>query len=412
VAFLLPVEPVPVLYFGTFKPDPSVLYDRVSKGILQDKIARDQYQDQEIRIPHMNTSFSRNTMLCSLIWVLCIALVGCSYYQTPGASLPATEQVSTQNEFWPTKGWKTSTPEEQGMDAQVLTHMQDSIQQQDLRLHSLLIIRNGYIISETYFQSYNQSTRHEIYSCTKSFISSLIGIAIDKGYIDNVNHLVLDFFSENNFKNQDESKKAMTLENLLTMKSGLSWTEQDPMEQSSDWVSFVLVKPMSDQPGSKFNYCSGCSHILSTIIAQTTHMRTQDFARKYVFEPLGISNYYWETDPSGNANGGWGLQLTPRDMAKLGYLYLKQGKWAGQQIISTQWIQTATQKHTDTDQRLGYGYQWWIYPHPGSYAALGVYGQAILVFPKENLIVVTTAGETNHDRIIKLIETYILTAIK
>jgi CubicO group peptidase (beta-lactamase class C family) len=345
----------------------------------------------------MKKSSSFIVKFCSLILVFCVVLIGCSYQQ---------------NDYWPTADWKISTPEEQGMDAKTLTQMLTYIQQQDLRLHSLLIIRNGFIVSENYFQSYDQTSRHEIYSCTKSFISTLIGIAIDKGYIKDVNQPVLDFFPERNFKNQDAFKKAMTLENLLTMTSGLEWTEQDPMQQSSDWVSFVLDKPMIARPGSKFNYCSGCSYILSAILEKATKMKTQDFAEKYIFRPLGISDYYWETDPSGNANGGWGLQLTPRNMAKLGYLYLKQGQWEGQQILSKHWIQTATQKHMDTDKKLGYGYQWWIYPHPGSYTALGVYGQTILVFPKENMIVVVTAGETNHDNIIKLIETYILTAVK
>jgi CubicO group peptidase (beta-lactamase class C family) len=300
------------------------------------------------------------------------------------------------------------------MESQRLAQLLDAIQEQHLDLHSLLIVRNGYLVSETYFGSYQQDTRHELYSCTKSFISTLIGIAIDKGYIDGTDHRIVDFLPEHTFANLDAQKEAMTLENLLTMRSGLDWQEGDlaysAMYRSPDWVQFVLDKPMAGPPGSQFNYCSGCSHLLSAILQEMTGMNPRDLAEQYLFQPLGISNIQWDTDAAGIPIGGWGLQMTPRDMAKLGYLYLQEGQWDGQQIISARWVENATRKHTETGGDLGYGYQWWTYPPLAAYTATGRYGQTIFVIPEADLVIVTTAEIDNHDEIFQLIEQYIFPA--
>ena len=165
-------------------------------------------------------------------------------------------------------------------------------------------------------------------------------------------------------------------------------------------------------PGSQFNYCSGCSHLLSAIVHHTTEMNPRDFAEEYLFKPLGISNARWDTDAEGIPVGGWGLQLTPRDMAKLGYLYLRHGQWAGQQIVSSEWVANATRTHTETDGELGYGYQWWTYPSLKAYTALGRDGQTVFVVPELDLIVVTTAETYGHDQIFQLIQQYILPAVQ
>jgi CubicO group peptidase (beta-lactamase class C family) len=302
------------------------------------------------------------------------------------------------------------------MDSQKLAQMLDAIEQQHLGFHSLLIVRHGYLVSETYFGSYQQDTRHPLYSCTKSFVSTLIGIALEQGHIAGTDQRVLDFFPGYTFANLDEPKKAMTLEDLLTMRSGLDWQEGDPayraMYQSPDWVQFMLDKPMAQSPGSQFNYCSGCSHLLSAVLQQTTGMNPRDFAEQYLFQPLGISNIEWDTDAAGIPIGGWGLQMTPRDMAKLGYLYLRNGQWDGQQVISAGWVENATRKHTETDGDLGYGYQWWTHPSLAGYTALGRYGQTIFVIPEADLVIVTTAELDNHDEIFRLIEQYILPAVQ
>jgi CubicO group peptidase (beta-lactamase class C family) len=302
------------------------------------------------------------------------------------------------------------------MDSEKLNQMLADVRQQNLQLHSLLVIRNGYLVSETYFGRYGQDTPHELYSCTKSVVATLIGIAIDQGSIDGTDHRIVDFFSEHKFAHLDTQKQNMTLEDVLTMQAGLDWQEGNPayrdLYQSPDWLKFMLDKPMTEPAGSRFNYCSGCSHVLSAVLEQTTGMNPSDYAQQHLFTPLGISNVQWDTDAAGIPIGGWGLHLTPRDMAKLGLLYLRNGQWEGRQIVSAAWVENATRKHTGTDGDLGYGYQWWTYPSLSAYTALGREGQTIFVIPEADVIVVTTAGMDNHDEIFRLIEQYIVPAVQ
>ncbi|MBN1148105.1 MAG: serine hydrolase [Anaerolineales bacterium] len=335
---------------------------------------------------------------------------------TPAAANDPTGKTGALPEYWPSAGWRASTPEEQVMDSQKLTQMLEYVEQRRLKLHSLLIIRNGYLVSETYFQNYQPDQKHELYSCTKSFIATLVGIAIEQGAISGVDQKVLQFFPGKTFENPDERKAAMTLEDLLTMTSGLDWEEGDlayaRLYRSNDWVEHMLDLPLRTPPGERFNYCTGCSHLLSAIIQQQAGMSTQDFAEKTLFEPLGIEDYNWSLDATGIAIGGWGLQLTPRDMAKLGYLYLHDGNWDGAQIVPAAWVKEATRKHVDTeDEGFGYGYQWWIYPSVAAYSALGMGGQTIFVAPSLNLVVATTAEVSGHEDIYPLIENYILPAV-
>ncbi|HLO28477.1 MAG TPA: serine hydrolase [Anaerolineales bacterium] len=356
------------------------------------------------------------TRFLALLCTLSLTLAACSSSAAPVVPSSVPTLTAATGTYWPTEGWRTLSPEAEEMDSHKLAEMLDAIQGQYLALHSLLVIRNGYIVSETYFGHYQQDTRSEIYSCTKSVISTLIGIAIDKGYIDGVGHRIVDFFPDRTFANLDQTKQDITLEDVLTMRSGLDWLEADStfaaMYRSQDWVKFMLDEPMARTPGSQFSYCSGCSHLLSAVLQQTTGMNTRDFAEQYLFKPLGITDAQWEADPTGIPIGGWGLQLTPRDMAKLGYLYLQDGQWDGQQIVSAKWVEKATQKHTDTDGDLGYGYQWWTYPSLNAYTALGRYGQTIFVIPESGLVIVTTAEMENHDQIFPLIEQYIVPAAK
>ncbi len=347
------------------------------------------------------------TRALALFLAAAVVLSGCS---APRAAAP---QPGTP---WPTKSWQVSTPQKEGMDAALLEKMQSAIRDQKLPLHSLLIIRHGVIVSETYYESYEQNTRHTLYSVTKSFIATLVGIALDQGKLKGVDQRALDLLPGKAFQDSDARKQAMTLANLLTMSSGLDWVEGDAtirqMYMSPDWVQMVMDLPMAVDPGEEFLYCSGCSHILSAALRQATGQNTLEYAQSYLFEPLGITNLAWEADRQGTSIGGWGLDLAPRDMAKLGYLYLHNGVWEGKQIVSNQWVQEATKKRIDTGGRLGYGYQWWIYDTHGAYAALGRYGQMIWVCPELDLVVVTTAQMDNHDPIFNLIDNFIIPAVK
>jgi CubicO group peptidase (beta-lactamase class C family) len=353
-----------------------------------------------------------------LLWLLGLLVAGCAQERPTAAPSSSPYPQSAGESYWPTTGWRTSPPEAQGIDPHKLVQLLQAVRQEALNLHSLLIIRNGYIVSETYFQPYTAETEHEVYSVTKSVVATLVGIAIDKRAIAGVDQPVAGFFRDYTFQHPDAGKDAMTLEDLLTMRSGLDWQEQDVtfrhMYHSRDWVRFVLDLPMREQPGQQFRYCSGCSHLLSAIIQQRTGINTRDFAQQSLFEPLGIERVTWEQDRQGMPIGGWGLQLTPREMAKLGYLYLHKGMWDGQRIVSAEWVKAAVERHTATDSKLGlgYGYQWWTYPTMGAYAALGRDGQTIFVVPDLQLIIVTTAQVNGHEAIFKLIEQYILPAVQ
>lgn len=343
------------------------------------------------------------------IFLLAITLflVSCKGKETPSNQPSAA--------VWPTQDWQTATPKSQAMDSKKLTQMLAAIKRQKLGLHSLLVIRNGFLVSENYFDGYRLDRQHELYSCTKSFLATLIGIAIQQGKITSINQKALTFFPEIEFENVDERKQALALEHLLTMTAGLEWEENGAAHrallQSNDWLQYMLDLPMRETPGSHFNYCSGCSHILSAILQAQTGMPTQEFAEENLFAALGIEDYTWATDASGNAIGGWGLQLTPRQMAKLGYLYLHNGNWNGKQIVPKEWVQQSTQVQVTTGDRNGdFGYHWRVFPELGGYAALGMGGQMIFIAPHLNLIVVTTAEINSFEVIFRLLESYILPA--
>jgi CubicO group peptidase (beta-lactamase class C family) len=300
---------------------------------------------------------------------------------------------------WPVEG---STPEQQGMDSELLVGIFDYIERQEANVHGLLIVRNGYTVVEVYYPPYGPNTRHGTASCGKSFTGALVGIAIHEGYIEDVDQKVADFFPDHAAFQSDPLKQAMTVEHLLTMTSGLDWPESaasysssrnimNQMMRSQDWVQFVLDRPMAAAPGTTFNYSSGASHLLSAIIQEATGIGTLSFARTHLFEPLGISRVYWPSDPQGIAFGAGGLRLTPRDMAKFGQLYLQGGVWGGKQIVPEEWVEASiTQQVNAHGAASYYGYQWWV-RGSGTYAAQGYRGKRIFVIPDLEMVVVFTA---------------------
>jgi CubicO group peptidase (beta-lactamase class C family) len=313
---------------------------------------------------------------------------------------PTTAQDSVP---WPTEDWLTSTPEEQGMNSQLLADMLTKIHDEAINIHSVLVIRNGYLVTEAYLAPYDETTLHELRSCTKSFISALTGIAIEQGYIDGVDDLMLDYFPERTVENLDEAKQAITLDNLLTMSAGFDWPggilepTMNEMTQSPDWLQFVLDRPVVDEPGTKFLYNSGGSNLLAAIIEEATGMSAADYAHQNLFDPLGITQVEWSQDPQEHTLGGFGLRLTPREMAKFGYLYLNNGLWDGEQIVPAEWVTASTTRHIAASPLSdGYGYQWWV-DNQGYYMALGYGGQYIIVKPDLNLVVVFTSGLIPND---------------
>jgi CubicO group peptidase (beta-lactamase class C family) len=339
-------------------------------------------------------------------------------------SLDCMPSQGATRDYWPTEGWIHSLPEEQGMDSSNLKDMMDYIEHNDINIHSVVIVRNGYIVHEEYPSPiYDENRTHLLYSVTKSFTSALIGIALDKAYIDNVSQTMLSFFPQYTVDNLDDRKERITLEHLLMMRAGMFWDESSAPFSSpdngiyhinfGDGVEYALSLPMVAEPGEVWHYNTGASHLLSGIIHMTTNMTTLQFAQENLFDPLGISQVTWSRDLAGYYKGGFDLQLTTRDMAKFGYLFLNNGTWDEQQVISTNWINVSTSSLTRLDEDTGYGYQWWVMPSIGAYYAAGLYGQFIFVIPEYDLVVAFTSAipmDEAHPHF-DLLTTYIIPAI-
>jgi CubicO group peptidase (beta-lactamase class C family) len=173
----------------------------------------------------------------------------------------------------------------------------------------------------------------------------------------------------------------------------------------------VLDRPMVSEPGREFNYCSGCTHVLSAILQATAGETTLDFAQTHLFEPLGISDVIWQVDAQGIANGGWGMQMRPRDMAKLGHLFLNGGEWEGDRVIPAGWVEDSTAARVGTGTGLGYGYLWWSYPPLEAYVARGLGGQQILVMPERDVVMVFTAQLDDDQGLFDLVQAFVEPAV-
>jgi CubicO group peptidase (beta-lactamase class C family) len=316
----------------------------------------------------------------------------------------ATPTQDITEPIWPTKEWQTSSPEEQGMDSKELVKLVDfgTVHSFD----SLLVARHGKVVAEAYYAPYSAGIPHVINSCTKAVISTLTAIAFKEGLLDNPSHRVMDFFDRQSIANVDDRKEAITVQSLLDMTSGIEWTErlgnssaaavetESEMDSSPDWVKFILDRPMSSAPGDIFNYNSGNTHLLSAILTKLTGMSALEYAKSKLFGPLGITKVSWQHDPQGISNGGWGLSLLPRDMAKIGYLYLRKGLWEGQELVPPAWIDKVS--HATVDMRLGglrYSDLFWALPDKRVYMAVGRNGQVIMVFSNLDVVAVTTDRE-------------------
>ena len=329
----------------------------------------------------------------------------------------STEAQSKQEDYWPTEGWRTATPESQGMNSELLAEMFRYIHNNNIDIDSLLIVRKGYIVTEANKKS--PITIYPIGCCTASFSSAVFGIALGKGYIKSIDQKIIDFFPEILNGDTGSKKDSITLKHLLTMSSGLEWSHSyEQMMSSNNWAEFVLNKPVIQEPGAIFNYSTGCSYLLMAVLDKAG-LDVEDFAQKNLFTPLGISSteYIWVKDKynKGILDGGYGLNMRPRDIAKFGYLYLKGGFWDGQQIIPKAWIEESTKEQIKIPRNsfdINYGYQWWVSPF--GFAAVGFNGQFMVISPEHELVVVLknnnifSKGETE----IYLGKKYILPAIQ
>lgn len=301
--------------------------------------------------------------------------VSCSYCQTP---------------------WSVSAPEAQGMNSMILSNGIRELQQAGTNIHSLLIIRNNHVVLDAAFYPYRQQYAHDIASVTKSVMSLLIGIAIDKGFIQSEDDPVINYFPEHPVKN--DILKSLTIKHLVNMASGFQCgpankeKELNQMQEQTDWAGFMLDLPFTSKPGEKFSYCSGNFYLLSEILQRASKMKSHDFARKYLFDVLQFGKTYWDQNKKG-VNHGWGdLYILPYDMAKIGSLLLQEGKWDGKQVLSAGWIQKIQPLYYYRGTE-SYGYGWWLdSENPYEIQAIGRGGQRMFVLKDKNVIIVTTGG--------------------
>ncbi len=329
---------------------------------------------------------------CGLIFAILMFLVG---------GCAATPASGDQTAYWPAHDWRTSTPEDQGLDSALILAMLQEIQTRNLRIHSLLIIRHGYLVTEVYFPPYQRELKHPMFSMTKSVTSALVGKALQEGRLKNIQQKVLDFFPDIAREVTDPRVKDLTLEHLLTMSAGFNTNTMPDLSSkvaTAGTIEHILTyDSILVKPGASFYYDSGLPHLLSAIIQKATGQTLQEYAQQKLFDPLGISNVSWATDPQGVTLGTTGLMLRSADMAKLGYLYLHHGRWNGTQVLPEEWVTASTSKHAETKGLMnaaeddGYGYLWWI-DSWGGYSAHGFGGQYIFVFPAQDMVAVFTSG--------------------
>ena len=339
-------------------------------------------------------------------------------------------------DYWPSQAWRAADPEAVGVRAGLLSSLDREIKARYRDVNAFLVVRSGYLVFEGYFGGCGQDDKHLVASVTKSFISALIGIAIDQGFIEGVHQSVLGFFPEYPPGAGDQLKQQMTIRHLLTMTAGFQWRTGarnhelyiDRLRRSKDWVAFILGLPVQERSFGTFQYNSGASHLLSAIITRSTGRCAQEFAAEHLFESIGIDqpainvpHTYsqadvfrntaggWPKDPQGNSIGGWGLVLKPRDMARFGYLYLNSGQWDGEQIISEKWVEDSITAHTP-----GYGYQWWLRDVNGVFvfSAVGQGGNHIFCVPQKDLVIVVASkpGSRWRERWL-LLEEFVIPAV-
>lgn len=360
-------------------------------------------------------------LLVLLVFIFC-GVAGAQVEQATEGQVPAST--------WPQEDWETSTLEKEGFDAKAINEFVEDIRKGKYGLvDHFLMIRHGRVVADHHFEHdyekisakydpvdeqydydhpnwhpYYQGTElHTLQSVTKSITSIGVGIAIDEGHIpDGVETPAMSFFEDFEHDLDDPRKKSMRLHDLLTMRSGITWNEMTSyddernsciqLEMSDDWIQFVLDQPMREDPGTRFDYNSGVSVLIGKVARVATGKRIDKYLESKLFEPLGIDEYYWKKTPKGEIDTEGGLYLAPHDLARIGYLFLRNGQWNGKQIVSQEWVELST---SPVVEDVGYGFQWWVDKQKNGrseiYSGKGYGGQFPIVIPEHDLVIVFNA---------------------
>jgi CubicO group peptidase (beta-lactamase class C family) len=368
-------------------------------------------------------------LVVALICLLAAACTSPDRQQATATSHRATGPP--ERNYWPTAGWRTASPKDQGMDPAVVGELDTKVSGSYPQVRSLLVVRHGYVVYERYWHGLDASDGHDSFSVTKSFVSALVGIALADQHLQGLDQTVGELLAPHLPANADPRLRRVTVRQLSTMTAGLAgddpsqggdnqaWTG---MLQSHNWLRHILSQRLVSKPGTEFGYSSASSHLLSAIVTETTGQSTLAYARTKLFGPLGIATdsalvqpiptwppspaqlgayeqapVAWDTDPQGYQIGFSWLKLPARDLAKIGYLYLNGGRWDGTQVVPADYVHASTQSQSKPPPSVpadGYGYQWWtttVASHHSFFAA-GYAGQLIQVIPDLDLVVVLTSN--------------------
>jgi CubicO group peptidase (beta-lactamase class C family) len=361
--------------------------------------------------------FHNRVVLWAAATLVALLAVGCG-----GETSAPVEQLGADAEsYFPGASWRTATPEQVSVSAGAVSGLVSRLRSGSLGPeHAIVIVRKGYVITDEYFAGWTSDSIHTEQSVTKSVTSLVTGIAIARGDIRGLDQPLVELLSRYApIANLDDRKRALTVRDILTMRTGLDWNEDSytgsPLEQlnnlQTDWLRFVVDWPMREQPGTRWQYNSGGVIALGGAIGIAGGMNTADYARTYLLRPIGITGDKWYRGyPDLLPHTGGGLLMSTRDLARVGYLVLRRGRWNATQVVPEAWIAASTRPIVTPTYRLGgrtssYGYLWWLYTLTGGQpdastsdiviAASGAQGQWLFVVPKFDLVVAINAGITN-----------------
>jgi CubicO group peptidase (beta-lactamase class C family) len=313
-----------------------------------------------------------------------------------------------------------SSPEDEGVDPSAIAEFLEAVEESSHEFHSLMILRNGKVITESWWGPYGADLKHTMYSVSKSFTATAIGFAVDEKRLS-LEDKVISFFPDKLPDSVSPHLQALSIQNLLTMSVGHGQDPTGKVVSSDNWAEAFLNVPIPNPPGSKFLYNTAATYMLSAILQKVTGETLLDYLTPRLFRPLGISDVDWESDPHGINTGGYGLRLKTEDMAKFGQLFLQKGQWQGKQVLPVEWVEEASsvkiiqdpdapkEKVNQSDWLQGYGYQMWRSRH-NSFRADGAFGQYILVLPELNAVIAITSETKDMQGLLDLVWEYLLPA--
>ena len=343
-----------------------------------------------------------------LVFLTGILLLGCT---------PQEAKIVSDSRSLP-----RATPESQGISSEGLIQFLDAIESSGTEFHSLMILRHGQVVSEGWWSPFEKDYLHQLYSLSKSFTSTAVGLAAQEGLLS-LDDKVIKFFPDKMPNTYDPKLDQMTLRHLITMSTGHMGNTMDSLRQgeSEDWQAAFMTLAVGNEPGSVFKYNTAATYMLSSIVQKVSGNTVEDFLKPRLLEPLGIDKSDWMTDPHGVNVGGYGFRVNTEGIAKLGQLYLQKGNWKGQQLLNEEWCIDATSKQVassasdgnfdgNNDWSQGYGYQFWRNT-VGGFRADGAYGQFSIVLPEHDVVIAITSQSMDMGNTMKLVWTNLLPAI-